>query len=145
MRLLILLLALTAASQSRAQMPPQDFCASLKRTLEAAGRPQGLAAMEMGRSAPPHFGFHQGCGRTGDDRQSYWFCSQHLAPDYLSRDRLAERVTDCRPDARLLDSDHGGERRFRLPEAEIRIFESGGPGAQVGRVVTFVVVADPAE
>ena len=145
MKLLTWLMMAQAAAGQAPAPPPAGFCRDLERVVEAAARPGGFDALEIARPNPPDFGFLYGCGRSGDARQAYWLCTQNLAPESLGHERLAANVTACRPDAQPLPTEHRGERRFRLPHAEVRIFESGGPRAHVGRMVSFVVAADPAK
>ena len=141
--LLWLVLAQTAAGQTPSQAF-DPFCRDLQRVLEVADRPEGFDQLERARPNPPSFGFMYGCRPSGASGH-VWLCGQNLAPETLSRDRLAASVTACRPEAKALPSRHPNSRRFRLPGVEIRIYESGGPRAHVGRSVTFLIEANPAE
>lgn len=136
--------ALLAPAAGRAQMADEHFCHGLKRVVEAAREEGGFLWLERARAAPPHLGFRQGCRATGDEKRQYWLCTQHLAPAEMSRDALAARTAQCLPDAVPSKGDYGRDASFTLPQAEIRISERGGPGAKVGRIVTFVVEAIPA-
>jgi hypothetical protein len=130
-----------AAGQAQGRLVGQDFCHGLKRVVEAAEFEGGFQWLERARAAPPHLGFRQGCQATGDERRQYWLCSQHLAPKEMSRDALAARVAECLPEAVLGRKGFNKDVFFTLPHAEVGISELGGPGAKVGRIVTFVVEA----
>lgn len=135
--------ALPAPAAAQA-LPDAAFCAQLRRIVAAADDDEPFRALEIARPAPPSLGFVHGCGRSGDARQYFWLCSQNLAPDWLSAERLEADTRRCLPDAEPLPARHHGERRFGLGGIEIRIHESGGPRAHVGRIVSYVVAAAPA-
>ena len=137
-------LLIPAAGQAQG-LVAQDFCWGLKRTIEAAEYQGGFLLLERSRAAPPHLGFRHGCRATGDEKRQYWLCSQNLAPAGMSGDALAGRVTACLPEAVRTGGAYGRESVFTLPHAQIRINESGGPGAKVGRIVQLVVEATPAQ
>jgi hypothetical protein len=140
-RVAIAAAALLAPAAAQAQPVSHGFCHGLDRVIEAARFDGGFDGLERARAAPPHLGFRHGCGRTGDDKRQYWMCTQNLAPQEMSRDALADRVAACLPEAVRSTGDYGHEAIFTLPHAQIRIDERGGPGAKVGRIVTFVVEA----
>lgn len=136
--------ALLASAAGQAQPVGQDFCHGLERVVEAARFDGGFQRLERSRAAPPHLGFRHGCRATGNDERQYWMCSQNLAPEELSRDRLAARVAECLPEAVQGPDDSFRDSVFILPHARIRISEYGGPRAKVGRIVQLVVEAIPA-
>ena len=142
--LLIAAASLLAPAAGQAQLVRQDFCHALQRVIDAAGHEGGFLHLERSRAAPPHLDFRHGCRATGDERRQYWLCHQNLAPAEMSRDSLAARIAACLPAAARSTSDYGHESVFTLPHAQIRIRERGGPKAKVGRIVTLVVEALPA-
>ena len=121
--------------------PAQDFCHGLERVVEATRQDRGFAWLERARAAPPHLGFVHGCRATGDARRQYWLCGQNLAPEEMSRDALAARVAACLPEAVRGPPSLARDAVFTLPHARIHISELGGPGAHVGRIVSFSVEA----
>ena len=135
------------AAQPVAARGPLDraFCAELERIVRAADDAEPFRRLEISRGAPPTLGFVHGCRRSGGERRYFWLCGQNLAPESLSADRLAERTSACLPGAEPLPRRHPGERRFAVGAVEIRIHESGGPRAHVGRIVSYVVAAPPVE
>ena len=142
-RIAIMAAALLAPSTAAAEIPsPQEiFCAELKRVVEVAELGGDFTYLERSRAAPPRLGFAHGCQATGNEKKGYWLCGQSLAPDSLSRERLAARISACLPEAARTDPGPWRETLFTLPYAEIRISEIGGPGAHVGRIVELVVEA----
>lgn len=138
-----------AAGAAQAQPPALSdaaFCAQLRRIVAAADDEEPFRALEIARPRPPGLGFVHGCGRSGDRRQYFWLCTQNLAPPTMGRERLAAATQACFPEARRIALTYPESVRsihFRLPEAEIRISDSGGPGAHVGLSVTYVVAAEP--
>lgn len=136
--------ALLAPAAGQAQLVAQDFCHGLERVVDAARDEGGFLHLERSRAAPPHLGFRHGCRATGDSERQYWLCHQNLAPEQMSRASLAARVAACLPEAVRSTGDHGHETVFAFPHAQIRITERGGPRAKVGRIVTLVVEALPA-
>lgn len=133
--------ALLAPAAAQAQLVAQDFCHGLERAVDAAGDEGGFLRLERSRAAPPHLGFRHGCRATGDQKRQYWLCHQNLAPDHMSGESLSARVAACLPEAVRSTGAYGRETFFDLPHARIRISESGGPRAKVGRIVTFAVEA----
>ena len=148
MRGMVAVLAgLATASGAAAKRPTEQaqFCHDLNRIVEAAEEsPQPFYSLERSAAAPPTLGFVH-CGRAGDARRAYWHCHQTLAPEHLGAERLAEATRACLTDAVAQPSDMRREARFRVPHAEITISETGGPRAHVGRVVSYIVAADPAK
>ena len=142
-RIAIVAAAMLAPGTAGAEIPsPQEiFCAELKRVVEVAELGGDFTYLERSRAAPPRLGFAQGCQATGDERKRYWACGQSLAPDSLGRDRLAARISACLPEAARTDRRPWRETVFTLPYAEIRVSESGGPEAHVGRIVELMVEA----
>lgn len=142
----IIAVALVAPSAARAAPPSkqQIFCAELKRVVEVAELGGDFAYLERSRAAPPRLGFAQGCQATGDSKKQYWVCGQSFAPEALSRDALAQRISICLPDAVRGQASLAREALFTLPYARIHVSELGGPGAHVGRIVELVVEAIPA-
>lgn len=134
-------LLIPGAAGAERPSPQQIFCAELKRAMAVAELDGDFTYLERGRAAPPRLGFAHGCRATGNASKRYWLCNQSLAPDELSRDRLAARISACLPEAGRTDRRPRRETVFALPYAEIRISESGGPGAHVGRIVELVVEA----
>jgi len=143
------LAGLATASGAAAQRPStqEQFCHDLNRIVAAAEEtPQPFYSLERSAAAPPTLGFGpRQCFRAGDARRAYWHCHQTLAPEHLGAERLAEATRACLSDAVALPTDMRREARFRVPHAEISISETGGPRAHVGRVVSYIVAADPAK
>ena len=137
--------ALLAPGMAQAQPPSkqQIFCAELRRVVEVAELGGDFTYLERSRAAPPRFGFVHGCQATGDEKKQYWICSQSLAPENMSRDALAARVALCLLEAVRSRNGITNDAVFTLPQVRISISELGGPGAKVGRMVTFVVEAIP--
>ena len=142
-RIAIAAAAVLTSGSAAAEIPsPQEiFCAELKRVIEVAELDGDFTYLERSRAAPPRLGFAHGCQATGDEKKQYWACGQSLAPDSLSRDRQADRISACLPEAARSDRSPWRETVFTLPYAEIRVSESGGPGAHVGRIAELVVEA----
>jgi hypothetical protein len=137
------LAGLAAASGAAAQAPgaQAQFCHDLNRIVAAAAEtPAPFYSLERSAAMPPRLGFTH-CFRAGDARRAYWHCNQSLAPEALSAARLAERTRICLPEAAAAPGAMRREARFRLRGVEIFISESGGPGAHVGRVVSYIVAA----
>ena len=139
--------ALLAGSAAAAQAPvekrPGAWCIGLQRVVEAARYERGFEALNEARGVPPRLGFFPGCQANGGAEGGSWFCHQQLAPETLSRDRLAAQTAHCLPQAKRTDIAGGGGTIFTLPGLRIYIEQSGGPGAHVGRVVTYVVEVVP--
>ena len=142
MRGLVAVLAGVAmTSGAAAQVPSAQalFCHDLNRIIDAAAEtPDPFYSLERSAAMPPGLGFNH-CFRAGDARRAYWHCNQSLAPDHLSAERLAERTRACLPEATVLPVEMRRQARFRVRDLEIIISESGGPGAHVGRVVSYMV------
>jgi hypothetical protein len=129
-----------ASSATAQAQRPDPFCHDLARILEGATeRPVPFHHIARGRARAPTLGFRHGCQGALSNGRPNWFCHQSLAPDHLSRVNLAKRTLACLPEAQQLPGGWDGETVFALPRATIRISESGGPGAHVGRSVTYVV------
>ena len=143
MAALILALLLAAAPAAAQPDPAATFCRDLRRVIEAAEQEGGFAALEVARPTPPRLGFDHGCQATGDERQRYWVCSQNFAPESMGVEAMAARVAGCLPDAVRGGRTMYREASFTLPHAEIRLYEHGGPGAHVGRMVELVVESKP--
>jgi hypothetical protein len=135
--------ALLAPGPAEAGPPSRQeiFCAELKRVVEVAELGGDFTYLERSRAAPPSLGFAHGCQATGDEKKRYWACGQSFAPDHLSRDALAERISACLPDAVRGQASLAREAVFTLPYARIHVSELGGPGAHVGRIVELSVEA----
>ena len=135
---LAMVTASLSAGAAGAQPPtPQAiFCAELRRVVEVAELDGDFTYLERSRAARPRLGFRW-CGATGDAAKGYWLCHEQLAPESLGVASLGARISACLPEAART----GGRREalFTLPSAQIRISESGGPGAHVGLVVQLVV------
>jgi hypothetical protein len=120
------------------------FCHDLGRVVDAAGEEGGFDHLQRSRAAPPTLGFERGCQGHGGAEGGSWFCHQSLAPADLSRDSLEHKTAACLTEAvREPGRWPSLSVSFALPNARITIEESGGPGAHVGRIVTFIVEAVP--
>jgi hypothetical protein len=139
----VAVMEIASAGMAQARTQPTDwFCHELARILEGATeRPMPFRHIARGRARAPTLGFRYGCQGALSNGRPNWFCHQSLAPDHLSRASLAKRTLACLPEARQLPGGWDGETILALPHARISISESGGPGAHVGRIVTYVVEA----
>ena len=127
-------MALAATSAQAIPSARAIFCAELERTIEAIELGD-TTALQRSRALPPSFGFRNGCGAQGGG----WFCQQSLAPDQLSLKGLAAAVSHCRPALLRVPQRWPDAALFEGSGLRIRIQESGGPRAHVGRIVTFSV------
>jgi hypothetical protein len=137
MKLMAIVAAALLAAPAGAQPPSkqQIFCADLRRIVEVAELDGDFTYLERSRAAPPRLGFRK-CFAAAV--RPAWHCHQTMAPDHLSLGALAARTAACLPAAaRTLAGDD--EAVFALPYVRIRIAESGGPRAHVGRIVTYRV------
>jgi hypothetical protein len=136
-------LAAAAAGQAQNGRVRQDFCQALNRVVQVAQMDGDFTFLERSRAAPPHFGFRHGCRAFSATATTpaAWDCHQNLAPAELALDSLAGRTAACLPSAVRSRGRWGREAIFTLPRARISIHERGGPGAHVGRIVSFRVEA----
>lgn len=132
-----------AAGQAQNGLVRQDFCNALNRVVQVAQMDGDFTHLERSRAAPPHFGFRHGCRASAATATlpAAWSCHQNLAPAELALDSLAAQTAACLPSAVRARGRWGREAIFTLPRVRIAIEERGGPGAHVGRIVTFRVEA----
>lgn len=132
----------TCCAPASAQPTDDDlFCHDLQRIVAAADEEIPFYSLERSAAAPPTLGFSTPCRANGAGRQRAWVCGQSLAPESLSIQSLASRTAACLPQARHQIFATWQQTEFRLPNAIIRISESGGRGAHVGRIVSYSVDA----
>lgn len=118
-----------------------QFCYDLQRIVAAADEEVPFYSLEHSAAAPPTLGFSHHCRANGAGRQRAWMCGRSLAPESLSLPSLSARTAACLAQAQHIVYATWRETEFRLPNAIIRISESGGPGAHVGRIVSYSVDA----
>ena len=131
----------TAQVEDRARAAfERDFCWGLKRLVREAPDFEGIW---NAHPAPPGLGFRPGAcrpmGKAAGKRA--WHCHQQIAPDFLGFESLAAATAACLPEARRQAAEGSYRRQavFTLPGLTLRMWESGGPRAKVGRVSTYRV------
>lgn len=133
-----------AAAEAQQRLRPTEaelYCADLKRLVREA---PDFAGMWRAKPAPPSLGFRPGSCRVQEATATLpaaFSCHQHLAPAHLALDLLATQTAGCLPELKRLETRWSREALFEGHGVRIRISESGGPGAKVGRIVGVRVEA----
>jgi hypothetical protein len=138
-----MLAAGTAEAQDRSSAAraafERDFCHELRRLVRESPDFEGI---DKAKPAPPRLGFAPGACSSNGPSERYpasWRCHQSLAPPHLEFSNLVEKTAACLPDAQRLEAEYPREALFETERVRIRIFESGGARAKVGRIVDYRV------
>ena len=127
-------IALLAALLLSAETNPDPFCSEIK-------------ALRAGSEESPPFGSLAGrdfyillgsyC-RMSNPAATAWLCTRQLAPDGVSKDIVTAKIAACLADATVVKGVNRYESDMvRAGRLSMRISESGGPRAHVGRIVTL--------
>ena len=122
------------AGPAGAQSPQGDFCNDLIRLVEVARAGADFHAFERKAATPPRLGFDK-CFVASAARPT-WHCHQTMAPESRRYRALGARIAACLPGAKR-QATRLQEAVFTLRGVRIRVRESGGPLAHVGRIVSF--------
>jgi hypothetical protein len=139
-----------AAAEAQQRVRPTEaelYCTDLRRLVREA---PDFAGMWRAKPAPPTLGFRPGSCRAHDPTATLpaaFSCHQHLAPAHLALELLAAQTADCLPALTRIETRWSREALFEGSGVRISLFESGGPGAKVGRIVRVRVeaVGQPAD
>ena len=117
-----------------------NFCAELQSLASGAEETPAFGSL-AGTSL---HSLLQGYCMIGRPAETIILCHRVLIPDHINRDALSERIQICLPGARVTRADSiRDDTLIEHGRLRIKIAESGGKGAHVGRIMTLYFRAAP--